>query len=196
MQHFYRIHRGVNVVPAMLALMRRPGLWQEDTFLRHYPQGPFGEVESVMLRFPKKVVFDGPDAEEKVALYKQNMLPGYDQHESIDYPAYAMLPEARALVMSTFAAVSGERLGRVMINKIKPGGRIYRHADTPEHANYYRRFHIVLQSAPGSRFLCEDEEVHMDTGEVWWFNNKLEHEVINNSNEDRIHIVMDARCSV
>lgn len=196
MKHFYQIHRGVNVMPLMLAIMRRPELWQEDSFLRHYPQGPFGECESIMLRFPRKVEFNGPDAEQKLEQYKTNMLPGFDQHESMDYPAYAKLPEARPLVMNTFAAVSGERLGRVMINKIKPGGRVFRHADTPEHANYYRRFHIVLQSAPGVRFLCDDEESYLETGSVWWFNNKLEHEVINNSDVDRIHIVMDARCSV
>lgn len=195
MQHFYRLGTGLDTRPLMLAIRRRPELWQEDTFLRHYPQGPFGQTETIMLRFPVKVQFDGPDADEKIALYKANQLPGFDQHESIDYPAYKLLPEARMLVMGVFKAVDGERLGRVMVNKVAPGGRIFRHADTPEHANYYSRFHICLDSRPGARFLCADEEVYMAPGEVWWFNNKLEHEVVNNSDHDRIHIVMDARTS-
>lgn len=183
-------------MPVMLAVMRRPELWHQDSFLRHYPQGPFGEVESIMLRFPEKVVFDGADAEQKLEQYKTNMLPGFDQHESVDYPAFALLPEARAIVMSAFAAVGGTRLGRVIINKVKPNGRIFPHADTPEHANYYRRFHIVLQGGEGATFRCADETINMHTGEFWWFNNKLEHEVVNTSGTDRIHIVMDARCSL
>jgi hypothetical protein len=163
--------------------------------LRHYPQGPFGEVESIMLRFPQKVVFDGPDAEQKLDLYKTNMLPGFDQHESMDYPAYKALPEARGLIMWLMNRVGGERLGRCMINKIKPGGRIFPHADTPVHAEYYSRFHIVLESSPGVDFRAGDEHVHMQVGEVWWFNNKLEHEVVNNSADDRIHLVIDIRTS-
>lgn len=199
MRNFQRIATGVNTTPLMLAINRRPQLWQEDTFLRHYPQGPFGEVESIMLRFPQRVVFTDKSKaaqEKKLALYKSNMLPGFDQHESIDYPAYAVLHEARTLVMGIFQAAAGERLGRVMINKIKPGGSIFPHADTPEHANYYSRFHLVLQSGEGVKFRCGDEWTNWEAGAVFWFNNKLEHEVINDSPIDRIHMIVDARCSL
>ncbi|RZI60691.1 MAG: aspartyl beta-hydroxylase [Pseudomonas sp.] len=192
MRNFQRLATGVNVTPLMLAIQRRPELWKADTFLRDYPQGPFGEIDSIILRFP-----DRPEnfTEEQVELYKQNKLPGYDQHESKDQPAYAILTEARPLVMSTFAAVGGERLGRVMINRIAPGGRIYPHADTPEHVKYYSRFHIVLQSMPGVSFRSEHEEAYWETGSVFWFNNALEHEIINRSDTDRIHLVLDARVS-
>jgi Aspartyl/Asparaginyl beta-hydroxylase len=197
MKNFLKLMYGMDALPLQLAIARRPELWAEDTFLRRYPQGPFGEVESIMLRFPEKVVFDesDPEAAKKLELYKLNRLPGFDQHESIDYPAYAKLPEARGLVMTVFGLVAGTRLGRVMVNKIKPGGRIFRHADTPVHTDYYSRFHVCLQSAPGVRFLAGDEETYMAPGEAWWFDNSQEHEVINNSNVDRIHLVIDAKCS-
>jgi hypothetical protein len=97
--------------------------------------------------------------------------------------------------MGLMAYTAGERLGRVMINKIEPGGRIFRHADTPVHADYYSRFHIVLESHPGVEFHCGDEAVYMPTGSVWWFNNALEHEVINASPGDRIHMIVDIRTS-
>lgn len=198
MRNFCRIATGVNVTPLMLAIARRPDLWTEDTFLRHYPQGPFAMVDSIMLRFPEKVVFtddDPAEQERKVALYKVNQLPGHDQHESIDYPPYARLPEAREIVMNVFAAVRGVRLGRVMINRIAPGGVIYPHADTEAHAAYYSRYHVVLQSAPGVMFRCGEEKTSWETGAVFWFRNELEHEVANNSATDRIHLIIDARCS-
>lgn len=197
MKNFLRLAEGIDVTPLRLAIARRPDLWAEDTFLRHYPQGPFEDVETIFLRFPERVVFDDEDVaeqERKVALYKANQLPGLDQHESIDYPAYALFPQARDLVLALMTRVGGVRLGRVMINKVRPGGRIFPHADSPEHANYWNnRLHVVLQSLPGNDFRCEDEHVHMRTGEVWWFDHRLEHEVVNNSADDRIHLLVDIR---
>lgn len=188
MRHFMLLAQNIDTTPLLLAIRRRPDLWKEDTYLRDYPQGPFNQIESIMLRFPVKSVHE-TEAE------LQQHLTTYDQHENVDYPAYKLLTEARPIVMSLMARVGGERLGRVMINKIAPGGVIYPHADTPAHADYYSRFHVVLQSQPGVYFRAGDETTYMATGEVWWFDNKQEHEVINNSADDRIHMVIDIRTS-
>lgn len=188
MKNFLMVANNIDYMPLLLAIQRRPELWKEDTYLRDYPQGPFGEIESIMLRFPLKSVCE---TEKEL----QDHLSKYDPHESIDYPPYKVLTEARPHITQLMTRTAGERLGRVMINKIAPGGRIFPHADTPLHADYYSRFHIVLQSAPGVYFRCGDENVYMGMGECWWFNNKLEHEVINNSAVDRIHMVVDIRTS-
>src|SRR4051812_48131025 len=111
MKNFLRLSGGIAVTQLMLAIQRRPELWKEDTYLRDYPQGPFSAIESIMLRFPVKSVH-----ETEAAL--QEHAATYDQHENVDYPAYKLLPEARPLVMDLMAFVGGERLGRVMINKI------------------------------------------------------------------------------
>lgn len=188
MKNFQRIAMGIDTTPLMLAITRRPELWKEDTYLRDYPQGPFADMESIMLRFPVKGVYE---TQHEI----DNHLLTHDPHESIDYPPFKLLTEARPLVFNLMAYVQGERLGRVMINKLRPGGRIFPHADTPSHADYYTRFHLVLQSRPGVDFRCDDEHVYMAQGEVWWFNNKLEHEVFNNSGEDRVHMIIDVRTS-
>ena len=188
MENFYQIAHSINVTPLVLAIKRRPEIWKADTFLRDYPQGPFGDCESIMLRFPPITVVQ-MESEILDALSK------VDQHENVDREEYKILHEARPLIMALMTAVEGERLGRCIINKIKPGGRIYPHEDTPAHAEYYSRFHIVLQSEPGVVFIAGDEQVYMPTGTVWWFNNKLNHEVINNSAAERWHLVVDIRTS-
>lgn len=188
MRNFLMLAQNVDVLPLLLAIKRRPGLWKEDTYLRDYPQGPFNQIESIMLRFPVKSVHE-TEAE------LQNHLSTYDQHENIDYPAYAVLTEARPIVMAMMTRVGGERLGRVMINKIAPGGVIFPHVDTKSHTDYYSRYHVVLQSQPGVVFRAGDEQVYMGTGEAWWFDNSQEHEVINNSADDRIHMIIDIRCA-
>ena len=188
MRNFLRIGQGTDVMPLVAAIARKPELWTEDTYLRDYPQGPFGEIDSIMLRFPVKSV---KETEAEVAQH----LSAYDQHECIAYPAWQNLPEARPLVMALMNYVGGTRLGRVMINRMMPGGVIFPHCDTPAHAEYWSRHHIVLQSSPGVVFRCEDESVFMAAGETWWFNNKLEHEVKNYSDTDRISMVIDVRCA-
>lgn len=174
------------VDPLLLAIKRQPQLWREDTYLRDYPQGPFGDTETIMLRFPVKTVKESQDELEKYG-------HSDSQHESVDYPPFAYLPEARGIVFGLMATVQGERLGRVMINRLRPGGRIAAHADTPVHADYYSRHHVVLQTAPGASFRCGDETLYLERGTVWWFNNKLEHEVVNNSTMDRIHMIVDVK---
>ena len=188
MQNFHRIAQGLPVVPLLAAIKRQPGLWKEDTYLRDYPQGPFGEVESIILRFPPVTVYELQEDAEKHINDRR-----YDPHECVDRDVYLHLPEARKLVMNLMTFVGGERLGRIIINKIAPGGRIFPHADTPEHAEYWSRHHIVLQSEPGVNFRCGDEQVSMRQGECWWFDNRLEHEVTNNSADDRINMVVDIR---
>lgn len=186
MRNFLRIGQGLDVVPLIAAIARQPELWKADTYLRDYPQGPFGDVDSIILRFPKRIVAaTSEEAEQHLA--------NNDEHESNDMPVYAMLPQARPLVMNLMGYVGGTRLGRVIINRIRPGGVITPHVDGKSHTDYYSRHHIVLQSAPGVDFRCGNEHVYMGVGEVWWLNNALEHEVINNSAMDRIHLIVDVR---
>lgn len=182
MKNLLRLAGGVNVMPLMVQIQRQPELWKADTYLRDYPQGPFEDVETIFLRFPPASVTELERSTK-------------DQHECVWMDGMLHLPAARPLIFALMGQVEGERLGRVMINKIRPGGRIFPHADTPVHAQYWERFHYVLQSAPGVVFRVGEELVHMQTGEAWWFQNLIEHEVINNSAEDRLHLIIDIRCA-
>lgn len=180
MNNFLLISKNINVIPLQTEIIRQPQLWKADTYLRDYPQGPFSEIETIFLRFPPGSV----TAEERAKR---------DPHESVWMDGSLHLPAARPLIFALMAQVQGERLGRVMLNKIPAGHRIYPHADLPEHANYWDRFHYVVASAPGVMFWCGNEEASMETGDVWWFQNALEHEVINDSSQDRIHLIVDIR---
>ncbi|RBH43998.1 aspartyl beta-hydroxylase, partial [Pseudomonas sp. MWU13-2860] len=152
--------------------------------------GPFGETDTNYLRFHEHVPLEN---DEQLELSKQNTLAGVYLHECPCRAEINELPEARQHVMALMAATGATRLGRCMLNRIVPGGRIFPHADSPWHASYWDRYHLVIQSTPGNTFRCGDETVWMREGDVWWFQNAIEHEVINNSDEDRIHLVIDLR---
>ncbi len=112
------------------------------------------------------------------------------------YPAWHTLPQLRPIIFGLMNRVSAYELGRVVITKLAPGGRILPHADTMgDYANDEdgARYHVILQGCPGSLFRAGDETVNMRTGEVWWFNHLAEHEVVNNSSDDRIHLLVDTK---
>lgn len=161
-------------------LTLQPDLWKSDTYLRDYPQGPFGDTETVFLRFPPASVTELEHGAR-------------DQHECVWMDGMNQLPAARPLIFDLARLVEAERIGRVMINKLRPGGRIFPHADTPAHAEYWERYHYVIHASPGCQFRCGEETVYMPPGTLWWFQNAIEHEVVNNSAEERIHMIVDLR---
>lgn len=184
MTNFLKIAEQMDVLPLLLAIQRQPQLWNQNTLRTTHPGTPHTEVDDIWLRF------------NDLALYQKTGDPAHilDQHESINYPALAALPQARPLIFWLMARAEGERLGRCLITRVKPGCRIAPHEDGGEHAAYYERFHIVLQSNDHSRFACGDEEVIMQAGEIWWFDNSKMHAVYNDGAVDRIHLIVDIRC--
>jgi hypothetical protein len=180
-RNFLKIADSADVLPLLLALQRQPALWDRDTLRTTHPESPHTEVADIWLRF-NELPAEGNEA----AIL--------DEHESVWYPAIDALPQARPLIFGLMARVEGERLGRCLITRLAPGRSIAPHEDGGSHAAYYERFHIALQSTPGTLFRCGGETVHMPPGSVWWFNNSVEHEVVNNGSDDRIHLIVDIRC--
>jgi hypothetical protein len=181
MRNFQCLAANVDTIPLLNAIMRQPDLWNQNTLRTDHPNTAHAAVDDIWLRF-NKIEEDVP---EKVV----------DDIECINYPAWWRLPQAQALVFDLMRRVGGERLGRVLATRLAPGCKITPHIDGGAPAWYYERFHIVLNSAPGCLFRSGDEMVSMQTGQVWWFDNTKEHEVINNSADDRIHLIVDIRTS-
>jgi hypothetical protein len=176
MKNFLRIGQNWVVMPLLLELQRNPHLWNQNLLRTTHVNSPHAQVEDIWLRFNEI-----PEDVSRVL----------DEHESIDYPAMKELVNARLLVMSVFQATSGIRLGRAMITKLSPGKSITPHVDSGSHAAYYDRYHLCLQSSPGCLFRGDNEQVSMQPGELWWFQNQSMHEVVNNSTVDRIHLIVD-----
>lgn len=181
MKHFLKIAENVDVTPLNMALTLHSDLWNTNNLRTVYPDSPHCEADDIWLRFNP---IDRNDPTKVI-----------DAVECINYAPFIILPQARPLVFGLMARVEGERLGRCLITKLKPGKSIRPHCDEGAPATYYERFHIVLKSQPGCVFRAADEQVVMKTGEVWWFDNTQEHEVINNSSDDRIHLICDIKVS-
>ena len=169
----------VNVTKLAHAVYRQPELWNQNDIRSTYPGTPHAEVDDIILRWNVDKDIDG-------------VING---KECCNQESYLCLPGARELVFDLMRFVEGEQLGRLLITRIKPGGAIEPHEDMGASAEYYDRYHIVLQGEKGNMFYCDTEQVQMLTGEVWWFDNKKTHSAVNNSATDRIHMIIDIRGS-
>ena len=181
MRHFMKLAEGIDVLPLAFALRAKKHLWNQNTLRTAHPQSPHQQVDDIWLRFQDTAEYEKTGSARSIV----------DGHESINYPALAELPQARSLIFSLMARVEGERLGRCLITRVPPGHVITPHVDGGDHAAYYERFHIVLQSCPEALFRAEDEVVYMAPGECWWFDNGQEHEVWNEGSVDRVHLIVD-----
>lgn len=178
MHNFNRLLTNLDVGPMLDALGARPQLWDEITVRQEAPGSPHHDTECIWLRGPREITLHSV----------------FNDLRSVDYLSMGELAESvYPLVAPILRQLGSTLLGRVMIVKLKPGGHIDAHEDTGLYAKSFSRFHLVLKSEPGNSFTCDDETVHMAPGELWWFNHRGQHEVRNDSGEDRIHIIFDAQ---
>lgn len=178
MRNFFKLAENIHVGPLLHDVQTNYALWSTQTLRQTFERSPHADVEDIWLRFNAAASLETCG----------------DDLECVDYPAFAALPSARPLVFNLMRHVEADRLGRVMITKLAPGKTIARHRDVlGEYALYYTRYHVVLQGLPGALFHCGDETVTMQTGEAYWFNAHKDHEVVNNSSDDRVHLIIDLR---
>jgi hypothetical protein len=188
--NFKIIAKNVDVKPLVDSINTNPELWDQINTRTAMPNSPHEEASDIVLRFHDltgKVLFDteGPTAEG---------VEIYNSLENVWYYPSELLP-VKPYIYALMQDVCGERLGRAVITRLKPGAEVHWHMDQGAPVDYYQRFHIALQSAPGQDFIIEDGEAtevfNAQTGDVFLLANHKNHCVINNSNVDRLTMIID-----
>jgi hypothetical protein len=81
--------------------------------------------------------------------------------------------------------------GNVLLIKLKAKHNIPKHADSGDYLVLSRRHHIAIVTSDETFFGVGSEKVNMGVGECWEINNTRFHSVENNSEIDRIHLLID-----
>lgn len=173
-------------MPLLHAVQRRPDLWNRRTWRTTYANTPHRDVSDIWIRY----------SDENATASVDRTVDVIQDTRPIWYPEWRELPQIRPILFGLMQRVDAYELGRVLITKLPPGGRILPHSDAVGAYTDQKdgaRYHVVLQGLPGSLYRAGDETVNMRSGEAWWFNHLAEHEVINNSADDRIHLLIDVR---
>ena len=112
-----------------------------------------------------------------------------DVHESRYTTLSKRFPSVIEFIRQT-AANKNAKIARAKVVNLPPGKQVFPHVDRGDYYAIRDRYHLVIDSA-GSLMRAGGEEVRMKTGELWWFDNKAEHEALNDTDQDRIHLIFD-----
>jgi uncharacterized protein YecA (UPF0149 family) len=90
-------------------------------------------------------------------------------------------------VISSF----GQVIGRSRLMRLAPGTKVPSHSDTNLH--WYRRvrIHIPVITDDEVIFKCGSKSLNMKAGDAWIFDSWKYHEVHNNGQTNRVHLVID-----
>lgn len=179
MKYFQKILEGIDVAPMVAELDAHPELWNQHSARKARADSPHSQMSDVWLRYNDPRNLKSPDD------------PAFNlEHDSVWYPAGRALPRLQAAAFALMGVVRGERLGGVLITKIPPGCGIAPHSDHGWHVEKYDKFYLSLKSAPGATFHCGEETINPKPGDVYRFDNRMEHWVKNESAEDRVTLIV------
>jgi hypothetical protein len=83
------------------------------------------------------------------------------------------------------------KMGQVLFIKLEAKKSIDKHIDGGDYLKCAARHHIPIITNPEVSFIIGGESKYLQEGECWEINNMDEHAVENNSNFDRIHLLID-----
>jgi mannose-6-phosphate isomerase-like protein (cupin superfamily) len=158
-----------------------PEIWNEIPYRTRFPESPHREVDDVWVRYNALENYTGDGAAFNAP------------HTSVWYPVVDKLPSARLLALELYQRLEGERLGGVLITRIPPYKQVYPHVDPGWHARFYEKFVIQLRGNGLQAFCFEGEELSVQSGECYWFDNSVPHWVTNESYSDRISLIVCIR---
>ncbi len=179
MKHFRLIERDIDVAPMVQEILDHPQVWSLDSS-RQNKVSVQRDTEAVLLVGHSDHAMGDRKAREDMPL----------RYVGRPTSVSALFPATLAFVERLVRRMHGLP-GRAVVVRLKPGGQVYRHTDDELYYRLRDRFHIVLKSVAGSRFRCSEEEVRMKEGELWWFESQVPHEAFNDSEEDRVHLIVD-----
>jgi hypothetical protein len=117
----------------------------------------------------------------------------HDEHESRWYPAISKIPAAWSLARKVRRMVGLPILGGVLITKVPPGGQVAPHIDGGWHAKAHRKFGVQVIGGQDQAFCFDGHELRPESGDVYEFRNDLTHWVTNDSDHDRITMIVCCR---
>ena len=173
MKFFKLIRSGVDVAPLLEEVHSRAHAWLTDT----------ARQDRIKVQRDTNTIF------LRAAVHRPDLHINENQESRLTAAA-SLFPRALAF-MTEVAQEMNCHLSRATIVRLKPKSQVLRHIDEGSYYFLRDRFHLVLQSPAGSVLMSGGEQVRMQEGELWWFDNKQVHQAHNESDEWRIHYIFD-----
>jgi len=151
--------------------------YQIETWRQDFPTSDHKDTETIYLRTVESLTLDAV----------------FNDLKAVSRPILRDQPYLRYKLLELMRKIQGAELGRAMIVKLKAGGIITPHADTGDYPEYYNRYHLPLISPEGCMFTVGDTTMNMREGLLYLIDNQQVHSVHNDSDTDRIHLIVDIK---
>lgn len=155
--------------------------WDEIRHRTSHPRSPHREVSDIWVRY------------NPIENFKGDMQKFNEEHIAQWYPVADIIPEAVRISIEVFKEMRGLSLGAVLITRIPPGGQVYPHIDQGWHARTFEKFAVQVKGNDRQAFHFERESLSALPGDLYWFDNAYSHWVTNDSDEDRITLIVCVR---
>ena len=172
---------GLHVAGLVKQLNKHPEAWNTHNQRTTAYATPHKSVDDIWVRYNDWANFKG----DRVAFN--------NAHTSVWYPVVTDIPDAWSLARRVMRRVGGWRLGGVLITRIPPGGEVKPHIDTGWHAGYYEKFAVQIKGDRDQAFCFEDGELSAEPGDLYTFDNSRCHWVRNDSDKERITLIICIR---
>jgi len=162
-------------------------LWNAFKYRTESSMSPHREVDDIWVRYNDIKNYD-----------PQNPLAFHDRHDSVFYINDRKFKEElfkinRAICEKYESAHT--QFGGILITRIPAGKQVYRHNDSHSwHAEYYcDKYLIPLESDDNQSFNYEGQSVITPVGNIFSFNNLVDHWVLNDSDKPRVSLIICMR---
>jgi quercetin dioxygenase-like cupin family protein len=161
--------------------------WNKFKYRTESAMSPHREVDDIWIKYNDIKNYD-----------PQNPLAFHDKHDSIFYIHDTKFKEELAKIsLSICERQSSDRteIGGILITRIPAGKQVYRHSDKGSwHAEYYKdKYLIPLESNDKQSFNYEGQSIITPVGNVFVFNNLVNHWVLNDSDLPRVSLIICMR---
>ena len=110
--------------------------------------------------------------------------------------SYKIFQEMCQWLESAFIEAGSTKVefGRIFFSKHMKNTKIGLHVDEGAYFDYYDRFHFVIEQTDHKNiFHIRNDPIELLTGNLYWVNNHVPHWLDNQSDTDRINLIIDAR---
>lgn len=95
--------------------------------------------------------------------------------------------------IKNFYGYENLKLTNVIFTELRKGGIIPEHVDEGKMLTSNHRIHIPIISHPDVKFVLDHKDYYLEPGHGYEINNQIIHEVRNESDIDRVHMIIDLK---
>jgi len=170
-----------NVHPLVEQLEAHPDVWDRITLRTEGHTTPHSQISDIWVRYNPwrnftgdREAFNGPHVPEW-------------------YPCVHEIPAAWSLARKVQRHMGYAKLGFVLITRLKPGCEVKPHTDSGWHAETHDKFALQIKGNKDQSFCFDEASLSAEPDDLYRFDNSKTHWVKNESDSERITMIICLR---